>query len=164
MSCTSQEIQFLNSGICVSPGELLCVRRCWEPNTHPAAHPLLLRGQWEENRMRKLVGWDKVRETAYQLLFWVKWPWLGENEFNVLPMKTDSGSGKQRRAIEQNSIFSLPLPGSASLLSDPATHPTSSTVRHRDGHSQSIADRLSLSFHLIPSLCSSWVLPWATVL
>lgn len=54
-----------------------------------------------------------------------------------------------------NSIFSLPLPGSTSLLSDPATHPTSSTVRDRDRHSLCVADPLSPSFHLIPFLCSS---------
>lgn len=67
----------------------------------------------------------------------------------------DSGSEKQRQAIEQNSISSLLLPGTTSLFSDPATHPTSSTVRDRDVHSQSAADLLSFSFHLTPFLSSS---------
>lgn len=137
--------------LCFSWGAAVCwpLLRAKHP---PSCSPTPPQGAGEENRIRKLVRWDKVRETACQLLLWVKKLWLGENEFNVLPMKMDSGSEKQRPAIKQSSIFSLPLPDSTSLLPDPAPHPTSSTVRHRDGHSQSVADPLSLFFHLLPLL------------
>lgn len=46
-------------------------------------------GQGGENKMKKLVGQDKVREIAYQLLSQAKWAPLGEN--NLLPIKNRVG-------------------------------------------------------------------------
>lgn len=62
-------------------------------NSHLAAHSLHLLSRIEgENRMRKLMGRDKDREIAYQLLLWAKQNQVGENYFKFLPIKIDSGS------------------------------------------------------------------------
>jgi len=42
------------------------------PDAYTAALTPLLRWTGEENRMKKLMGWDKDREITYQLPSWVE--------------------------------------------------------------------------------------------
>lgn len=49
------------------------------------------------NRMRRLMGCDRDKEIVYQLPLQAKQTWLGENWCNLLSIKIDSGSEKQRK-------------------------------------------------------------------
>ena len=60
----------------------------WLPDPHPAAFllPLHCRAGGEE-KMKRLMGWDKDRKIIYQLLPWRKQTQLGGKEFNLVPVK-----------------------------------------------------------------------------
>jgi len=98
------------------------------------------------------LDWGEVREIVCQLLLWVTQSSPGENGFNLLPMKIDSGSEKKRQTKHLSSPFSR-LNFTPSVRSPPPTPPSSAAGD--GGCSQYITDPLSLSFHLILFLCSS---------
>lgn len=58
-------------------------------------------------KLRKLISQDKEREIAYKLLSWAAQTHFWENEFNLLPIKIDSGSEKQRHTLKRH--LSSPL-------------------------------------------------------
>lgn len=66
------------------------------------------------NRMRKLMDQEKGSEIAYQLPSQAKQTQLGENEFNIVPVRTDLG-GEKGQMIHHHLSFPL-FPGSTSLL------------------------------------------------
>lgn len=102
--------------------------------------------------MARLSCREKVRETAHHLPSWAKQTWLGENEFNLLPIKIDFCSEKQSQ-IKTCSAHPLPLlprlSFSPSFLSHlPPSPPQAAQGDEDGGCSETMADPLCCFFLL----------------
>lgn len=53
-----------------------------------------------ENKIKKFMGQEKVTDIACQLLSWANQTQLGENQFDLLPIKIDLNGENQRPKLK----------------------------------------------------------------